>query len=343
MMINRSNYEEYLVDYFDGSLSDEQKQQLFSFLDENPDLNAEFDRFSNVSLPKEKVFFDKDSLKKNTITRYNYKTYFIAYFENDLDAEEKIEVEKFLEVNPSLQKELELLRNTKLQPDYSIRFENKNELKRGGKVIAINAWVYRSAALAACIALAFFLFYYNSNKNETQVATITVPPQERKTTVKSEVKENIQQVSEPVKSESQKVTHRPHQAVAPKAIQQEYAIEVKQQQAVQQLPVAQEQPFTAENKEAVSKQEAPAMVTNETPKEESAKPYTVFSDEELAELGLKENPEKESSLLNKAAGSLGKKLFGKDARLQNTTDEATSTQTFALAIGQFEFSRTIAR
>jgi hypothetical protein len=351
-MINRSNYEEYFLDYFDGSLSEEQKQQLFEFLSSNPDLKAEFDRFSIINVPKEKVFFDKDALKKNAITRYNYKTWFIAYVEDDLSAQERTEVERFIEVNPGLQKEFELFRNTKLQPDYNIRFGNKNLLKKGAKVISINAWVYRTAALAASIAIAFFLFYYRTADNGRQVAT-TETRKETKAPVHTETKKETQapvhthadaekkapNSNNEIRNNDNKIPHQHNRPAPQQRIFDEpsYAGNNKQQQTT-------EQPALAENKQPVATQSAPVIIINqEKPTGDSAKPFSVFTVEELAELGAIEGKSQEQSLFNKAAGNLGKKLFGNNARLENRTNEEAGTQTFALAAGNFEFSRTIAR
>ena len=202
-MITRNNYEEYFLDYFDGNLTEVQKKDLFSFLNENVDLKAEFERFSPVELPKEKIFFDKEKLKRNTITMYNYKTWFIAYLENDLIDEERGEVEKFIGLHPLLKNELELFRQAKVLPDFAIRFENNSELKRIGKVIVLNAWVYRSAAIAASIALFFvFIYVFNKDKGTQQVAS-SGKKNEATVPVKSnEVKVQQLVAVEPVKQKS---------------------------------------------------------------------------------------------------------------------------------------------
>src|SRR5437764_5793 len=81
-----------------------QKAELFIFLDNNPDLRQEFNLFSNIpAKPDFNVgFISKDRLKKNTITFFNYKTWFTGYHENDLSAEQKKEVEFFINKNQSL-------------------------------------------------------------------------------------------------------------------------------------------------------------------------------------------------------------------------------------------------
>jgi hypothetical protein len=330
-IINRSNYEIYFIDYYDGNLNDLQKKELFTFLSENRDLKAEFERFSNISLPKEKAFFDKDKLKKNTITLYNYKTYFIAWYENDLSREEKIEVERFLEVNPALQKEFELFRQTKLLPDNTIRFRNKNSLKKGGKVIPLNTWIYRSAAIAACIAVVFIFLYRSRNESGKTVA-VTVP--------------SVKEATSPAQHQFENKTSVSDLSQAKVHIKTAKAVEQKQQRQLAIVEPANELKNSGADTSAVKSQPLTASATiviNELPGGDTVqKPYQVFTDEELAELGLKEQ-QKQQTLLNKTAATLGKKLFGENAKLENSTNEQDLSRTFALAVGTFEFSRTTTR
>ncbi len=53
MSINRNNYEAFFLDYFEGRLPEEGKEELMRFLELNPDLKKEFEGFEPVYLPKE--------------------------------------------------------------------------------------------------------------------------------------------------------------------------------------------------------------------------------------------------------------------------------------------------
>ena len=48
-MINRTNYEIYFIDYFDGRLDEKSQKELFAFLKANADLKDEFDRFVRLA------------------------------------------------------------------------------------------------------------------------------------------------------------------------------------------------------------------------------------------------------------------------------------------------------
>ena len=167
MSINLNNYEIYFIDYFDGNLAADEVGELMRFLETNPELKQEFDDFENVSLEVEKVVFDgKASLKKTEIiscgfvNEENYENSFIAYFEDDLEKKQKAEVEKFVALNASLEKEFEIFGKLNL-PQEEVLYEEKASLK---KRVVIVPWQY-SAAIAASIVLLFGLFWFLNNEN----------------------------------------------------------------------------------------------------------------------------------------------------------------------------------
>ncbi len=173
-MINRSNYEIYFIDYFDGRLDEKSQKELFAFLKENADLKDEFDRFGNVSVEANPLiaFGGKDRLKKDVITLFNYKTWLVAYVENDLTDSQIKEVETFHSKNNSIKPELEILKQIRLVPDENIFFPKKNILKKINKVISFSAAV-KPLAVAAAITALFIISYFiiqNQNRKQKEVA-----------------------------------------------------------------------------------------------------------------------------------------------------------------------------
>ena len=160
MAINRNNYEIYFLDFFEGKLDAKLVEELMQFLEMNADLKEEFDGFENITVHSEKniVFEDKAGLKKNiiealvTINLGNYQEKLVADLEGDLSEEEAVELQLFLERNPSLKKDREIIEKTRLVPDTSIVFEYKALLKRNAVVpfSAINASNYQEFMIAAC-------------------------------------------------------------------------------------------------------------------------------------------------------------------------------------------------
>ena len=104
-MLTRSNYEIYFLDYYEGNLTESQRRELMSFLEQNPDLKEEFDSFVNVSVEPDHltVFSNKESLKKKEgVNLSNYKTWLVAYTEGDLNDNQKKDVDRFLAAHPDL-------------------------------------------------------------------------------------------------------------------------------------------------------------------------------------------------------------------------------------------------
>ena len=62
------------------------------------------------------------------IDRHNYEEFFILYADNELNAEERSQVEEFVKLHPDLREELDLLSEMKFHPDPNIVYEEKEEL-----------------------------------------------------------------------------------------------------------------------------------------------------------------------------------------------------------------------
>ncbi|RLD45852.1 MAG: hypothetical protein DRI86_04850 [Bacteroidetes bacterium] len=136
--INIQNYEEFLIDFIDGTLNEEEHAAVVMFLENNPDIAEEFNGiadfnldFCNIELP------NKESLKKSfDINLDNYEHYFIAAAEGDLNSDELIQLEEFIEQNPNLEKEYEVFQKLKLSlleevPELELNSIKKIELSNG--------------------------------------------------------------------------------------------------------------------------------------------------------------------------------------------------------------------
>ncbi|MEO8116173.1 MAG: hypothetical protein ABI653_00915, partial [Bacteroidota bacterium] len=64
------------------------------------------------------------------MNRNNYEEYFLLSIDKELSSDEDKMVEDFMQKNPDLAQEYNLLKEVKLQPDHTILFDNKNELTR---------------------------------------------------------------------------------------------------------------------------------------------------------------------------------------------------------------------
>lgn len=75
--IGSGNYEEYFINSIENNLSGAEQQELQSFLQANPSLNAEYELYRKTILPAEKIVFTgKAALKRGTKVRPLY--YYVA-------------------------------------------------------------------------------------------------------------------------------------------------------------------------------------------------------------------------------------------------------------------------
>ncbi len=114
------------------------------------------------------------------INRQSYEEFFLLYADGELNEGEKKAVEEFIELNPDLAGEFNLIRQTVMIPDSSIIFENKELLfkdeEEERKVIFMR-WFRIAAAAAVLIAFSVvgWVFFTNSNIHKEPVAIIKQP------------------------------------------------------------------------------------------------------------------------------------------------------------------------
>ncbi len=157
MEINRENYGAWIVDYFDGQLSEKEVGQLLFFLDAHPDCKAEFDDFEPVSLQKEAVSFPvKANLKHDEIIpvgridEANYQEIFMDAHDGTLNQDETGVLQLFLKKNPHLKNEYELFAKLYLPVDSSVIYSDKAGLRHAPFIPLIRNF---SLALAAVFLL----------------------------------------------------------------------------------------------------------------------------------------------------------------------------------------------
>jgi hypothetical protein len=157
MKLNRNNYEEYFILYMDNELSSDERREVELFLQENPDLKAEMDLLlQSKMLPDAEVRFgDIGSLMRfenTSISRDNYEEWLLSYIDDELNNKQKAELELFLAANPAVQKELDVLQRTKLQPE-AIVFPGKESLYRHEEKVKVITMRWWRVAIAAALII----------------------------------------------------------------------------------------------------------------------------------------------------------------------------------------------
>jgi len=94
------------------------------------------------------------------ITRHNYEEYFILYMDNELGNEDRRRVELFVMENADLKEELDWLLQSRLVPDASLVFDNKEQLMKMAGTGSINSTNYEE-----------WLLLYTDNELTTEQKT----------------------------------------------------------------------------------------------------------------------------------------------------------------------------
>jgi hypothetical protein len=133
MKITMEHIEQVFFEYFEGNLTSSEEKELFAFLELHPDLFDEFNLYKSLKLnPSDIHYTKKDLLKKNvsTISDDEFETLCIRFVENDLSRTEETKLKQYIKSNPEKERILNLYLKTKLLPDISENYSQKQHLKK---------------------------------------------------------------------------------------------------------------------------------------------------------------------------------------------------------------------
>ena len=178
--IDLNNYEAYFLDYMEGTLSVEEKHDLFTFLEKHPELRAEMEEdFGAIELqPEELVFENKSSLKvdesKLILTPDSVEEHIIASVEGQLTEAHQQQLDTYIREN-KLEKTVAYYNATILKPDTSVVYEEKERLKVKTGVVISMPLVARVASIAAVgVILISVAMNWNNSVNTTNGASSNV-------------------------------------------------------------------------------------------------------------------------------------------------------------------------
>lgn len=164
MSINRNNYETYLIDYLDGTLDPYEVTEVLLFLDQHADIKAEFFEMNNAFLPKTKAHFNSSILLKSVQDRN--ELLLVKEIESDLSNIENNELQAAIKQNPNLISEQKLFTLTIQQPDYSIIYPNKTELKKQILNIFWFTPLLRIASVIVFLSVIGVIYYKNTQQHQ---------------------------------------------------------------------------------------------------------------------------------------------------------------------------------
>ena len=185
MNITRHNYEEYFILYMDNELTQAERRVVEDFVLLHPDLKEELDLLQQFKLTPDTsiVFSGKEELLKgqeaSMVNLSNYEEYLLLYTDNELNPAQRAAVEQFAAENLAVQKELNLLRFTRLQPEV-VEFPDKASLyRREEKVRAMPVRWWRAAAAILILALGLSTVWMISRRSDEAAVAGASPGKEQ--------------------------------------------------------------------------------------------------------------------------------------------------------------------
>lgn len=196
--IDKHNYEAFLLDSMEGTLTTAEEKELRAFLAANPDLAAATEDFEAVELkPTSLSYPDKSELKHALLG--NEEEQIIAYHEGDLTIGERIEMEKTIAASPEKEHAFNLYGKLFLTANELVVYPDKKKLKkRAGLVVRLYPYVAAAAAIALILFLTRDEVFEKEGERPIQSAQLVKQP------IEPIVKE-----AEPIKKEEESVAKAP--------------------------------------------------------------------------------------------------------------------------------------
>lgn len=167
MSIDKNNYEIYLMDYLEGTLSPNEVAEVLLFLEQHADIKQEFEAMQSFALNTDEVSLDKSILLKSENDLH--QQLLIKEIEGDLSNNEQIVLQKVIKQNPTLELEQQLFALTKSTPDLAVTYKYKNQLLKPTLKVTWHQTIIRIAAVVVLLST-ISLLYVGFNKQEKTVA-----------------------------------------------------------------------------------------------------------------------------------------------------------------------------
>ncbi|PKP03045.1 MAG: hypothetical protein CVU11_09725 [Bacteroidetes bacterium HGW-Bacteroidetes-6] len=184
-MIDTNNYIEYIVDFYDGKLSETATQALMDFMSIRPNIREEFEdygeSFENNSFENmEAPLSLKNKLMSIPETGFSMnEQWLVAYTEGDLSGSDEETVRRIIETDIYWSREHRTMAAARMTPDRSIVFPNKEALLQHEKSGALRRFMYIASAAAAALVVSYMLWSPsepgNGMQNNNRIARTEIP------------------------------------------------------------------------------------------------------------------------------------------------------------------------
>lgn len=176
-------YEQFLIDYLDGQVSDELRAEIEQFLDAHPDIAHEFRNLQQAALlpdpPLQSIPDFSFLMQKELPLEEVHAIQLSAFIDHELSKSDEAWVQEQIHRNPEWKTHFHELQKTRLIPDKDIVFSNKSSLKKESRILPLYAqnWIrYAASLLIVSGALTWFLW---SSKHAMQSSDVALHPSEK--------------------------------------------------------------------------------------------------------------------------------------------------------------------
>lgn len=342
-LINKNNYEAFLLDYMEQNLSADMVAELMLFFEQNPELQHELEELDEITLPSETIVFDgKNELKKGVL-----ENLMIAEIEGLSTSAESEELEQTIKEDEAYEKAFLLYQKTRLKPT-KIVFENKESLKRERKIIPLYWW----ATSAAAVLIAFFLIRNLNTKDVEKTQHNFVDNKELEVkTIENAIDSSVKE--QPIFIEKNLLENK---TILVAEETKSTLVKVKEKTATpNNTPALENIDITAEETPIIEKDSITIMPTIyedvalladnniEQKKKEKDDPLNVgqFLKKEVQKKVLNEEQSELNSNTEIMVVDLVAKVAGKNARVNKTKNNEDEVEEYALNIGAFSFSKKV--
>ena len=178
MKPDRSNYETWLIDWLDGTLTTQQTDELMTFLEANPDIREEADSImlARISSPNDS-YKGKETLQRSSADLLSSQVEYLSalYLEGDLSTEQEADLRQNIENNQENRIIFNKVQRTKIAAPI-VHYRNKNKLKRitvATRVVRISAIVLSAAAVLVFLIVNHMFMPWPAAEPSSMVATLT--------------------------------------------------------------------------------------------------------------------------------------------------------------------------
>ena len=211
MEINRHNYEAYLLDLLEGSLSVDEQQLLRNFLLLNPDCGGELTEIEPWILESEEISFQNSQLLKKELptpatilTDHNFDLFSIARMEGDLSVEQNAAHQAMVEADDTNAQLWDEWQRTRMVPEV-IQFQGKDKLLHKKSLKNRVVWI-SVISTAAAIALLLILFRTGTDLPEQERYTKNpqevIPEQAIEVPVQAEIQTDVVEPAENLRAQT---------------------------------------------------------------------------------------------------------------------------------------------